>query len=117
MPACHKQIGEGAGHEQAMSILFEPAIAHLGEAKHSLDDPDRMLDFGPHLRFGAIFRALDLIHNTATAIAPVDEVFRSRCVLTDYCPLAAIRLVAPHAGSFPCNRRGSTRCRRHWPAS
>jgi hypothetical protein len=44
MPACHKQIGEGAGHEQAMSILFESAIAHFGKAKRSLDDPDRMLD-------------------------------------------------------------------------
>jgi hypothetical protein len=81
-----------------MSILFESAIAHFGKAEHSLDDPDRMLDFGPHLRFGAVFRALDLIHSTAMAIAPVDEVFRSRCVLTDYCPLAAIRLIAPHAG-------------------
>src|SRR5215831_3304657 len=98
MPARHKQIGEGAGHEQAMSILFEPAIARFGKAKHSPDNPDRMLDFGPHLRFAAVFRALDLFHNTAMAIAPVDEVFRSRCVLADYCPLAAIRLVTPHAG-------------------
>jgi len=89
-----------------MSILFEPAIAHFGKAKHSLDDPDRMLDFGPHLRFGAIFRALDFVHNTAIATAPVDEVFRSRCELTDYCPLAAIRLVAPHAGFVPVQQVG-----------
>jgi hypothetical protein len=87
MPACHKQIGEGTGHEQAMSILFEPAIAHLGKAKHSLDDPDRMLDPGAHPRLGAVFRPLDLIYNTAMAIAPVDEVFGSWCVLTDHWPL------------------------------
>ena len=58
-----------------MSILFEPAIPHFGKAKYSLDDPDRVLDFGPHFRFGAVFRPLDLVHNTAMAIAPVDEVF------------------------------------------
>jgi hypothetical protein len=28
-----------------VGVLVEPAIAHLGEAKHPLDDPDRM--FGP----------------------------------------------------------------------
>ena len=92
-----------------MSILFEPTIAHFGKAKHSLDDPDRMLDFGPYLRFGAVFRAFDLIHNTAMAIAPVDEVFRSRCVLTDYCPLAAIRLIAPHAGFVSVQQIGQHR--------
>ena len=50
MPARHEQIGQRAGDDEAMRVLFEPAIAHLGEAKHPLDNPDRMLDFGPHLR-------------------------------------------------------------------
>src|SRR5215469_4947999 len=108
MPARHEQIDERAGHEQAMSVLLEPAITHFGETKHSLDDPDRMLDFGPHLRFGAVFRPLGLVDNTAMAIAPVDKVSRARCVLADHCPLAAVGLVAPHAGSLPCNRSGST---------
>ena len=63
MPAYHKQIGERAGHEQAMSVLLEPAIAHLGKAEHPLDDPDRMLDPGPHFGLGAVFRPLDLIHD------------------------------------------------------
>ena len=31
-------------------------------------------------------------------IAPIDEVSRSRCMLADHGPLAAMRLVAPHAG-------------------
>ena len=67
MPTRHEQIGERTGDDEAMSVLFEPAIAHLGKAKHSLDDPDRMLDLGPHLRFAPVFRPLDLVHDTAMA--------------------------------------------------
>src|SRR6516164_3348051 len=80
MPARHKQIGQGAGHEQAMSVLLEPAVADLGKAEHPLDNPDRMLDFGSHLRFGAVFRSFDLVHNAAVAIAAVDKVPRPRRV-------------------------------------
>ena len=47
MPAYDEEIGEGAGHEQATSVLFEPVIAHLGEAEDPLD---RMLDLCPHFR-------------------------------------------------------------------
>jgi len=50
MAARHEQIGQRAGHEQAMSVLLEPAIAHLSEAEHPLDDPDRMFDPGPHFK-------------------------------------------------------------------
>ena len=84
-----------------MSVLFEPAITHFGKTKHSLDDPDRMLDFSPHLRFASVFRPLDLVHNTAVAIAPVDKVSRSQCVLTDHRPLAAVGLVTLHPGLLP----------------
>jgi hypothetical protein len=60
MPARHKQIGERAGHDQAMSVLFEAAIAHLGKTEHPLDDPDRMLD--PRFREGRpLARTLDLV--------------------------------------------------------
>src|SRR5215472_6895533 len=118
MPTRDKQIGERAGHEQAMSVLFEPAIAHLGEAEDPLDDPDWMLDFGPHLRFGPVCRALDFVHDAAMAVAAIGEVPRLGCVLADHCLLAAIRLVAPHAG-FRCRATGGAApcCRRHWPAS
>ena len=37
-----EQIGQSAGHQQTVGVLVEPAIAHLGEAEHPLDDPDRM---------------------------------------------------------------------------
>ena len=43
LPAHNEQIGERAGHQQAMRVLLQPAIAHLGEAEPPLDDPDRML--------------------------------------------------------------------------
>ena len=48
MPARDEQIGERTDHDQAMSVLFEPAVAQLGEAKDPLDDPYRMLDFRAH---------------------------------------------------------------------
>src|SRR4029077_12970491 len=40
MPARYEQIGQCAGHEQAMGVFLQPAIAHLGKAEHPLDDPD-----------------------------------------------------------------------------
>ena len=73
MAARHKQISQRAGHEQAVGVLCEPAIAHLGEAEHPLDDPDRMLDPGAYLGLGAIFGPLDLIHHTAVTIASIGE--------------------------------------------
>src|SRR5215472_13431217 len=43
------------------------------------------------------------------AIAPVDEVSRSPCVLADHCPLAAVGLVAPHAGFVAVQQIGQHR--------
>src|SRR5580700_8223999 len=74
MPARDEQIGQCAGHEQAMRVLLQPAIAHLGKAKHPLDDPDRMFDPGPHFGLSTIFRPLELIHDTAVAVAAIDEI-------------------------------------------
>ena len=74
MPAHHEQIGQRAGHEQAMGVLLQPAIAHFGKAEHPLDDPDRMFDPGPHFRLGAVFRPLDPIDNTTVAVAAIGEI-------------------------------------------
>jgi len=60
MTTCHEQIGQCAGHDQAVSVLLEPAITHLGEAEHPLDDPDRMFD-PPLSRGQALARTLDLV--------------------------------------------------------
>jgi len=35
IPACDERTGQRAGHEQAMRILLQPAIAHLGKAEHA----------------------------------------------------------------------------------
>ena len=71
--ARHEQIGQRAGDKQAMAVLVQPAIAHLGKAEHPLDDPDDVFDPGPHFRVGAFFGPLDLIDNTAVAIASINE--------------------------------------------
>ena len=81
MAARHEQVGQRAGDQQAMAVLVQPAIAQLGKTEHPLDDPDRVFDPGPHLGFGAVFRPLDLIDNTAVAIAAIGEVFGLWCVL------------------------------------
>ena len=67
MAARHEQIGQRAGGEQAVEVLVQSAIAHLGKAEHPLDDADRMFDPGTHFGLGAVFRPLDLIDNTAVA--------------------------------------------------
>ena len=59
MAARHEQIGQRASDEQAMEVLVQPPIAHLGKAEHPLNDPDRMFDPSPHFGFGAVFRTLD----------------------------------------------------------
>ena len=65
MAAHYEQIGQRTGHEEAMRVLLQTAIAHLGKAEHPLDDPDHMFNPGPHFGLGAVFRPLDLIDNTA----------------------------------------------------
>src|SRR6516165_7465203 len=109
MPARYEQIGQRAGHEQTMSVLVEPAIAHLGKAEHPLDDPDRMLDPGPHFGLGTIFRPLDLVDNTAVAVATVDKVLGLGGVRPDHRALAAVSLIAPHAGFVAMQQIGQHR--------
>src|SRR5689334_25061570 len=101
MPAHHEQVGQRAGHQQAMSVLLQPAIAHLGKAEHSLDDPDRMLDSGPHFGLGAVFRPLDLIDNTAMPIAAIGEIAGPGRMLTDHRALSAVGLITPYSGLLP----------------
>ena len=72
------EIGERCGDLEAVQVLGESAIAHLAEPKHPLDHPDRVLDFGPHLRFGAILRHLDLVEPTSTTVLAVREVLGTR---------------------------------------
>ena len=93
MAAHDEQIGQRAGYEQAMQVLRQSAIAHFGKAKHTLDDPDRMFDPGPHFGFGAVFGPLDFIANTTVTVAAICEILGLGRMLLDHRPLAAIRLV------------------------
>ena len=91
-----------------MRVFLQSAIAHLGKAEHPLDDPDRMLDPGPHFGLGTVFRSLDLIDNTAVAIAAIGEIPGLGRVLPDHRPLAAIGLITPYPGLLPCSSSGNT---------
>src|ERR1700745_1615601 len=84
-----------------MEVLLQPAIAYLGKAEHPLDDSDRMFNPGPHFGLGAVFRALDLIDNTAVAVAAIDESLGPWCGLPDHPPLTAVSLITPHTGLLP----------------
>jgi len=56
--SCRRAVNRLAsvtGHQQAMRVLLQSAIAYLGKAEHPLDDPDRMFDPGPHFGLGAVF--------------------------------------------------------------
>src|SRR6476646_9347844 len=108
MAARDEQIGQRAGHDQAVGVLRQSAIAHLGKAEHPLDDPDRMFDPSPHFGLGAVFRPFDLIHNTAMAIASIGEIPGLGGMLFDHRPLSAVGLITHTRVSCPCNNSGNT---------
>src|SRR5438105_12574533 len=108
MPAHHEQVGQRAGYEQAMRVLFQPAIAHFGKAEHPLDDPDRMFDPGPHFGLGAVFRPLDLVDNTAVSVAAIGEIAGLGRMRADHRALAAIGLITPCSGFLPVQQLGKT---------
>src|SRR5246500_5379993 len=109
MAARHEQIGQRASHEQAMGVLLQSAIAHLGKAEHPLDDADRMLDPSPHFGLGTVFPPLDLIDNTAVTVAAIGEIPGSGRMLPDHRSLSAIGLVTPHTGLLPMQQLGQHR--------
>jgi hypothetical protein len=58
-----------------MQVLLEPALAHLGEAEHPLDDPDRM--FNPRLRGGRLMaRTFDLVRFFARSLSLTTLLWR-----------------------------------------
>ena len=95
MSARREQVGQGAGDNEAMRVLFEPAVTHLGEAEHPLDDPDRMLDLGPHLRLCSVLCPLDHVHHAAIAVAAIDEVARLGSMPADHRASFAFATASP----------------------
>jgi hypothetical protein len=39
-----KDVGQRRGHEHAVAVLHEPAVAHLAETEDALDEPDPRSD-------------------------------------------------------------------------
>ena len=84
MAARHEKVGQCASDKQAMEVLVQAAIAHLGEAEHPLDDADRMFNPGPHFGLSAVFRPFEVIHDAAVAISAIGEVLGLWCVLPNH---------------------------------
>ena len=58
-----------------MSVLFEPAITHFGEAEDPLDDPDGMLD--PRFREGRLLACtFDLVRFVARSTSSTPPRWR-----------------------------------------
>lgn len=94
----HVEIGERAGYEQSMRVFVQPAIANSGKAKNLLDHEEHMLDLGSDFRLCPVLCPLVLIDNALLPVTAIGEVLRARRMLDDHVALAAIGLIAPHAG-------------------
>jgi len=53
-PSYHVEVGQRCCDLKSMQIFRQAAVADLLEAKHPLDHPDRVLDFGAHPRLGLV---------------------------------------------------------------
>src|SRR6266849_10424658 len=58
MPARDVQIGQRTGHEQAIGVLRDAAVAHLGESEDALQNANRVLDLGAEARLGSILQSI-----------------------------------------------------------
>src|SRR5712664_2093076 len=58
MPARDVQIGQRTGYEQAVGVLRDAAIAHLGESEDALQNANRMLHLGADARLGSILQSI-----------------------------------------------------------
>ena len=56
-----EEVGERAGGKESVRVFVETAVAHLGEAKDTLDNAEHMLDFGAHLRLRAVLGSLNFV--------------------------------------------------------
>src|SRR5882762_6969265 len=70
-----EQIGQRAGDEEPIGILRDAAVAHLGEAEHALDDPDRVLDAGADSRARTVDPAVVVTQVSVATATPLRKVF------------------------------------------
>src|SRR6266568_1496930 len=98
VPARHEQIGQRTGHEQAIGVLRNAAVAYLVESEDALQNPNGVLDLGANARFGSILQS---ILPRELAIAPrlgLGEVARVRGERANRLGLAAVGGIAVDAG-------------------
>src|SRR6266851_5765011 len=97
----HVQIGERTGDEQAIRVLRDTAIAHLGEAEDALDDADGVLDSGAHARARPIDDALTRLEVFVAAPALLSKVFGRGSKSFDHLALPGVGAIAPDMGFSP----------------
>jgi len=71
--------------------------------------PSRTFPAMALLLVGAVFRPLDLIDNTAVAVAAIGEIAGLGRMLSDHRALSAVGLITPHAGLVPVQQLGQHR--------
>ncbi len=94
------QIGERAGHEQAMGILLKTPVADLGELEHAFEDAEDMLDPAADLGLDTVTSPLDLVYHALVSIVAVREVAGLQRLRPDHRLLTLVGRVAPHSGLF-----------------
>src|SRR5712691_9577842 len=97
----HVQIGERTGDEQAIRVLRDTAIAHLGEAEDALDDTDGVLDSGAHARARSIDDALTRLQVLVAAPALLSKVLRRGSKSFDHLALPGVGAITPDMGFSP----------------
>jgi len=97
-PTHHVEIRQPATDLEPVGILRQPSIPHFGPAEDPLDHQERMLDFGPNLRFGPILRPLLFTQRPMPMGFPLDETLGVWGMLPDHLALSTIGRVAPDPG-------------------
>src|SRR5205085_11616002 len=67
-PAVQKDVRQSRADLEPMQILGQASIANFLEAKHVLDDSNRVFDLGAHARLRAVLGLLRCIEPTSAPI-------------------------------------------------
>ena len=86
----HEDVRQGGHHEQAVAVLLQAAIAHLGKSEDALDDQEGMLDLGPYLRFGSVLLPRPMGKRIVPAALLVGKVLALKGRLSDLLFLAGV---------------------------
>src|SRR6185312_5125737 len=99
-----KNVGQRRRHQDAIAVLRQAAVAHLGEAEDPLDHSNRMLDACTNARLAAALRLDRLIQVVLPLALPVGAVLGLRRLGTNNIALALVRMVAIAARILPAQK-------------